>query len=135
MVDLPVSGESIAAGSAALVGIFLALKKVLRIAAADTTGTKASEATTTIIEMMRMEMERLSKVNAELAKKVNEFQLENIALRSEIAQLTAQVNRFQKQNAELQVEVAGLTSQISEFTEVISEMQKNGFNVYPKDPS
>lgn len=119
-IDLPSAsgtGNFLAITSGAVVGIFLTLKKVLKISASDTVDTKSSEAHASVISMMHSELERMNKVNEELAKRVNDFQLENIRLRGDTSQLTELVKALKAENISLREEVKVLTQRLHELNE------------------
>jgi uncharacterized protein YgiM (DUF1202 family) len=79
-----------------------------------------------IVDMLREEVSRMSAVNTELALKVNEFQLENVKLNSQVAQMTEQMvdskkdndeqlGRMRQENGELRVEIEALSQAISKL--------------------
>lgn len=86
-------------------GFWLAFKRFLVISAVESANISASGAYNEIIENLRIEVRRLSEVNTELAKALNDLQRENIELKAEVSSLHDTLShvrnefaRFRKQN-------------------------------------
>lgn len=126
-MQFEIGAEVVATGMAVLTGLAVWLRrergewaKTNAAVARAEADESSDEARKEVVEMMRVEMMRLSAVNAELAAKVNQFQLENVNLRTELATLTVQVNRFQAENAALHADIINLREELKTATEIIS---------------
>lgn len=93
-----VSKEAIASGGvAAVFGMPLLIwfyKRIFAKAALEDTSKTATDAQCSVIEMLRSEVRRMSDINGELAKALNELQLENVELRKEISALHDTINEM-----------------------------------------
>ena len=76
---------------------------------------KVSEAKGDVIEFLREEVRRMAGVNAELAKQLNAFQIENIKLSAEHIKLRDQLNNMQEENAMLGLKLVELNQAINDF--------------------
>jgi hypothetical protein len=90
------SPEHVAAatGLAAIFGLsalWLFIKKTMLRSAVDTVHTKAADAQTEVIQLLRDEVRRLSEINQVLAENQNKFQLENMRLKRQVSDLHAVV--------------------------------------------
>lgn len=79
--------ESVAGTGIGGAGIWLFFKKIASKSATETANTSKADAYSEVIDTLRNEVKRLSDVNTELAKALNELQKENINLKREISQL------------------------------------------------
>lgn len=119
-LDLP---ELIAAGTTALIGGAFALRKLQSQWVRDGGDMAGNEAKRDVIELMRDELQRLSKVNSELAIQVNKFQLENVQLTSRLATVTIQMADLQHENAELSADIVELRKAIADFKAIYANCQ------------
>lgn len=129
-MDLPDNiKELVAMVTVALLGGALGLRRFQRQWSAEGSDIAGHQAKQDVIELMREEMTRLSKVNTELAMQVNKFQLENIQLTARLSTVTTQMSELQIENAKLGGEVIELRTAIKEFREMFSACKEcpNGF--------
>ena len=129
-VDLPDNiKEWVAMATVAILGGALGLRRFQRQWTIEGTDIAGNQAKQDVIELMRDEMTRLSKVNSELALQVNKFQLENIQLTARLSTVTTQMSELQIENAKLGTEVIELREAIKEFREMFSACKEcpNGF--------
>jgi predicted nuclease with TOPRIM domain len=91
----------------ALIAVALGLQKVIK-------GWKADNAESSIISMMRAELERMSNQNTRLSEELNKLQLELVTLNTELSKLTIE-------NQHLHQEVVRLTSEVSKLKSLIPD--------------
>ena len=84
--------EGVGGGVAGLAGMWLMISKLLLKKAIDDTSKSSAEAETTVIELLRGEVERMAQSNKDLGRALKEFQLENVELRKEISDLHETIN-------------------------------------------
>lgn len=111
-----------------LVGIAYSIRKLqimwtkdntsLAIEAKNHAGESAS---TGVIDLMHREIQRLALQNTDLAGRVNNFQFENIKLKSQIGELTFEIEAFRNSNTRLQIEIGLLTLKLEEFSSIIKQ--------------
>ncbi len=83
-----VTGETVMGGLAGCAGIYLAFKRLAVRAATEDVSLSEAKATTTVIQMLRDEVERLSTTNARLINELRIFQVENAKLTRKVAELS-----------------------------------------------
>lgn len=94
-------GQAAAAGAAALVGLAFGLQKVLK-------SWKETGAETSVVDMMRKELTRLSEQNTKLAVETNKLQLQMIELNKVLLGVT-------NENIRLREEVKTLRESLENF--------------------
>lgn len=99
-------GQKIGVASAALVAVAMGLQRVLK-------SWKAENAESSIISLMRTELERLSSQNTTLTSNLNKFQLQVIALNESLGQLSAENSRLQKEVNDLSAELSAIRANIT----------------------
>lgn len=96
--------QSIGLLGLATVSLIIAYKKIFK----DWTSTSAE---TTVIQLMRTELERMSTQNSSLSLEIGR-------LHQEVIELSTQLRKLTIENQRLQEEVVALTNQISSLTQV-----------------
>lgn len=88
-------GEIVGWGVGALAALGLAFRKYIGMWIRGGADIAREQATAALMENFRTEIERLAKLNNELAVKLAEMQQENIMLRDEISQLRETIRTLQ----------------------------------------
>ena len=83
-----ISMEAAGGGVVGLGALWLLLKRFAVRAATEDVSLSEARATTSVIELLRGEIERLSTTNARLANELSVFQLENAKLNRKISELS-----------------------------------------------
>ena len=101
--------QAAAAGAAALVGLAFGLQKVLK-------SWKETGAETSVVEMMRKELTRLSEQNTKLADETNKLQLQMIELNKVLMQVTTENVRLREEVKTLREHLENFNSQHPSIT-------------------
>lgn len=80
-------------------------------------GWREEDATGKVVTLLRTEIDRLSKQNAEIAKELNRFQTEIIGLNKSLIEMS-------RENARLHAEVKSLTEQITSLQSLLDRRRK-----------
>lgn len=91
--------ETVLGGVVGVPALWLLVTKTIFKSAADNASTKAENAKSDVIKMLREEVARMSELNAQLSTGLRELQLENVKLQKEISHLHIMVNTMTERMA------------------------------------
>ena len=93
--------ENAAVGGLGAAGVWMLFKRMVLKGAVTDSGIEAAEAQTTVIEMLRAEVLRLSASNKDLSCSLETFHAKNMELKNEVSELKILMNNFASRMASL----------------------------------